>query len=54
MIETIIQNLVDHLDSWMAAIGPLGPLLMATAILGSSLFIVQVILETAAKIFAFS
>jgi hypothetical protein len=45
MIETLLQNLVDQLDSWMAATGPFGPLLMATAILGSSLFIIQFIVE---------
>ena len=50
MIETIIQNLVDQLSNWMAAIGPFGPLLMAIAILGTSLVVVQFAVETTAKL----
>ena len=50
MIETIIQNVVDQLENWMLAIGHMGSLLIAIAILGASLFAVQILLQLIALV----
>ena len=45
-----MKNLVNQLDNWMVATGPLGPWLMAVIILTGSLIILQTTVLVIVKI----